>query len=69
VRLAFGTALAEDFKAALVAGADRDGQSLGEKIVAGVAGGDFDLIGFAAEAHDVMGEDDFSFWHRRKGDS
>ena len=38
---------------------------LRKQIIARVAGGDFDLVGFTAEADDVVGEDDFSFCHTK----
>ena len=40
---------------------ERNGEALREQIVARVAGGDLDLVGFTAEADDVVREDDFSF--------
>ena len=67
VRFALGAALAEDFQTALVSAGQRNGQPLGEEVVAGVASGDFDLIGFATEADDVVSEDDFSFCHTKTG--
>ena len=45
-----------DFETALVGAADRNGQALRKQIVAGVAGGDLDLVGFTAEADDIVGE-------------
>ena len=44
----------QDFEAALVGAGQRDRQPLREEVVAGIAGGDFDLVGFAAQANNVM---------------
>ena len=62
---AFSAALAKCFKTALVGLRDGDGKALRDEIIARVAGGDFDLVGFTAEAHDVVREDDFSFCHTK----
>ena len=67
VGFALGATLLEHFQAALVGGGQGNRQALWEQEVAGVAGGDFDLVGFAAQADDVVGEDDFSFSHAGKG--
>jgi hypothetical protein len=61
--LAVDAAFLETFEAALVGGAQRNGESLGEQKVSSVAGGDLHLIGFGAEAYDVVSENDFSFRH------
>jgi hypothetical protein len=61
---AFGAALAERFEPALVASAQRNREPLGEKVVARVTGGDFDLIGFTTETDDVMSENDFCLCHK-----
>ena len=61
MRFALGTALLERFDAAFVRMRQRNGEVLRKQIVAGVAGCDFDLIGFAAESDDVAGENDFGF--------
>ena len=45
---------------ALVGPRERNRQPLREQIIARVAGGDLDLVGFGAEADDVVGENDFS---------
>ena len=66
VRFALGAALLERLDAALVGLRERNGQALREQIIARVAGGDFDLVGFAAEADDVVGKNDFSFHEIRK---
>ena len=69
VRFALGPALPEGFQAALVGGGQRNGQALREQIIAGVAGGDFDLVGLAAQANDVVRENNFSFCHTVKCDA
>ena len=61
---ALGAALAQGFEPALVALRHRNGEALREKVIARVAGGDFDLIGFAAEADDVVGKNDFGLCHK-----
>ena len=48
----------------LLAAVSGHGQALREKIIAGVAGGDFDQVGFPAQADDVLNQDDFSFCHK-----
>ena len=47
----------------LVAGAHRNRQPLGIKVLTGVAGGDFDLVGLAAQTNDVVSENDFRLCH------
>jgi hypothetical protein len=54
VGFTFGAALLEDFKAAFVRASERNCKSLGKEIIAGVTSGDLDLVGFAAEADDVV---------------
>ena len=49
----------------LLACGERNGQALRKQVIAGVAGGDFDLVGLGAQADDVAGENDFSFCHRK----
>ena len=61
MRLALGTALAQNFQAALVGAGQRHGKTLGKQIIARVTGGDFDLVGFGAQADDVVSENDFRF--------
>src|ERR1035438_2759152 len=63
VRLALGPALLERFNAALVGPRQRNGQSLWEQIIAGVAGGHFYLVGLATETDDVVRQNNFSFCH------
>ena len=65
LRLALGALLPERFELALVRRRDRHGEALRIKIVARVAGGDADVVGFTAEADDVVREDDFSFCHTK----
>ena len=50
---------------ALVRLRHRDGEALRKKVVARVAGGDANLVGFTAEADDAVGEDNFSFCHTK----
>ena len=64
VGFACAAAFLEGFDALLVGAGERDGQALGNEVVAGVAGGDFDLVGFSAKTHDILNEDDFSFCHK-----
>ena len=52
--LTFGTALLERLQPALVYTRQRDGQSLGNEIVAGIAGGHFDMVGFGTQAYDIV---------------
>jgi hypothetical protein len=56
----FGAALAQGLDLALVGHGQRNGQALREKIVARVTGGNLHLVGFGAEADDVVRENDFS---------
>src|SRR5271157_4660266 len=49
VRLAFGAALLERLEAALVRATYRNSESLRKQIIARVARGDADLVGFTAE--------------------
>jgi len=56
---ALGAALAQRFGVAFVGLRKRNSQALREQIVARVTGGDANLIGFTAEADDVVSEDDF----------
>ena len=65
VRFALGAALLERLDLALVRRRDGHGQALREKKVARVAGGDADVVGFTAEADDVLRENDFSFCHTK----
>src|SRR6516162_4658279 len=65
MRFALGALLLERFELALVRLRHRDGEALREKVIARVAGGDADLVGFTAEADDVVREDDFSFCHTK----
>ena len=60
VRFALGAALAQGLDLAFVGLRERNGQPLREQIVARVAGGDLHLVGFGAEADDVVRENDFS---------
>ena len=50
---------------AFVGAGQRHGQPLREKKIARVAGGDVDMVGFTAEADDVVRENDFSFCHMK----
>ena len=59
-----GAALAEVLNPLLVAPGHRHGQSLGNEKIAGVSGGDRDVVGLAAQAYDVLDEDDFGFRHK-----
>src|SRR4051812_6648773 len=63
--LALGAALTQCLKAAFVCPGDRNGQTLRIKVIPGIAGCDLDLVGLGAQADDVMGENDFSFWHKK----
>lgn len=65
MRFAFGALLLEGFKLAFVRRGDRHGEALGEKIVARVTGGDFDRVGFTAQANNVVSKDNFSFCHTK----
>jgi hypothetical protein len=64
VRFAFGAALLEDFKPAFVGARQRNCQALREEIVAGVTSRDLDLVGLAAQADDVVSQNNFSL-HRK----
>ena len=68
-RFALGAALPEGFDPAFVGRRQRNGQPLREQIIAGVAGGDFDLIGLAAQANDVVRQNNFSLCHTVKRDA
>ena len=57
------TTLAQGLDPALVAQGNRHSQSLGDQIVACVAGGDLDQIGLAAQTDHVMNKEDFCLWH------
>ena len=57
--LAAGAALLERLDVLLVSRIQRHRDLAREKIIAGVAGADFDLIAFAAEAFDGFDEEDF----------
>ena len=65
VCFALGAAVAQGFQAALVGGGQRNSQALRKKIVAGVAGRDFHLVGFRAQANNVVGENNFGFCHTK----
>ena len=54
MRFAVGAALAQGLDAALVGCGEWHGQPLREKVVAGITGGHFDQVGFAAQAHDIL---------------
>ena len=62
---AFGAALFERLDAALVGAGQRDRVALRQQVVARVAGGHFDLVGFTAKTDDVVSENDFSFCHTK----
>src|SRR6185503_11767591 len=64
VRLAVGAALAEHFEAALVGVGQRNRHTHRIEIIAGIAGGDFDLIRLGAEPDDLLGKDDFGLGHK-----
>ena len=66
VGFAFRAALLERFEPALIGASQRNRQALREEKVAGVTGCDLDLVGLAAQAHDVMSKNDFSFCHVSK---
>ena len=61
VGLAFAPVLLERFDAAFVGLRERNRKALGKQVIAGVAGGDLDVVGLGAQADDIAGEDDFSF--------
>jgi hypothetical protein len=61
VGFAFGAALLEDFKAALVGAGERNREALGKEKIAGVTSRDLNLVGLAAESDDVVRQNDFSF--------
>src|ERR1043166_9759992 len=63
VRFAFGAALLENLQPAFIGTRERNRESLRKEIIAGVAGRDFYLIGFTAEADDIVSENDFSLCH------
>lgn len=54
VRFAFGAALLEDLKASFVCAGQGDCKALREEKVTGVTGCDFDLVGFAAKADNIV---------------
>ena len=59
--LAFAPVLLERLNAAFVGLRERNRKALGKQVIAGVAGGDLDVVGLGAQADDIAGEDDFSF--------
>ena len=63
--LAFSAALLQGFQPALVGPSQGNGQTLWKKIIARVAGRPLDLVGLAAEADDIVSEDNFSFCQRK----
>ena len=65
VRFSLGAAMAQRFQAALVGGGQRNGQALRKKIVAGVAGRYPHLVGFRAQANNIVGENNFGFCHTK----
>lgn len=58
---AFGAALLENFKAAFVGAGQRNCEALRKEKIAGVTSRDLYLIGLAAEADDIVCQNDFSF--------
>ena len=62
------TALAQRFQASLVGPGQGYRQTLREKVVAGVPGGDLHLVGFGAETDYIMSKNDFSFCHTNNGE-
>lgn len=66
MRFTLGATLLESFDAAFVRASQRHGHSLRKEVVAGVTGGDLDQVGFAAEADNILDENNFSFWHKIK---
>src|SRR2546429_5957434 len=60
------SALAQRFQASLVGPGQGYRQTLREKVVAGVPGGDLYLVGFGAETDYIMSKNDFSFCQDRK---
>ena len=64
VRFALGAALLQSFESTLVRAVQRNRQALRKEIIASVACGHFDMVGLAAETDDVVGENNFSFWHK-----
>ena len=54
---------AEHFDLPLGRGAGRDGEQMGEEIVAGVAVGNLDDVAHAAELEHIFDEEDFLFRH------
>ena len=59
-------ALLQNFEAALVGSGNGYSQTLGEKIVAGIASRDLDVVGLATQADDIVREDYFSLCHMIK---
>jgi len=58
-------ALFERFQAALVRPGQRDRQALRKQIIAGVASGHFNLVGLAAQANNIVSQNNFSFCHTK----
>lgn len=60
VSFAIGAPLLERLDVLAVGLRQGDGETLGKKIIPGVAGGHFHLVGFGTQSNDVVREDDFS---------
>lgn len=60
-----GAALLKHFKSSLVCAGQRDGEAVRNQIIPGVTSSDFDLVGLAAEAHNIVCENNFSFCHTK----
>src|SRR3974390_326873 len=60
VRFALGPTLAQGLDLSLIGLRERNGQSLREKKIARVTGGDLDLVGFRPEADDIVSQNNFS---------
>jgi hypothetical protein len=54
MRFTLGAALSEDFQSSFIGAGQRDGQTLRNKIIAGVTSSDFNVVGFGAQAHDLL---------------
>ena len=62
---ALGAALPEDFQPPFVGARKGNSQALWEEVIAGITRRDLHLVGFGAQADDIMGENNFSFGHTK----